>query len=73
LQADHLQPAPRRDRLRQLGLADAGGTLDQDRLFDLLGEIDRGRDLPARDIALRGEAGFDGLDRGGGALFSHEF
>ena len=51
LQADHLQPAPCRDRLRELGLADAGGAFDQDRLLDLLRQVDRGRDLPARDIA----------------------
>ena len=73
LQADHLQSAPRRDRLRKLGLADAGWALDQDRLFDLLGEIDRGRDLPARNIALRGEAAFHCLDRGRRPMFSHEF
>ena len=64
LQADQLLAAPRGDRLRKLGLADAGRAFDQDRLLDLLREIDRGRDLPARDIALRGEAAFDCLDRG---------
>ena len=64
LQADHLQPAPCRDRLRKLGLADAGRAFDQDRLLDLLRQIDRGRDLPARDIALRGKAAFHCLDRG---------
>jgi hypothetical protein len=45
LHADHLQPAPCRKRLGKLGLADAGRTFHQDRLLDLLGEIDRGRDL----------------------------
>ena len=73
LQADHLQPAPGRDRLRKLGLADAGGAFDQDRLFDLLRQIDRGRDLPARDIALRGKAAFHCLDRGQRPMFSHGF
>jgi len=51
LQADQLLAAPGGDRLGKLGLADAGGALDQDRLLDLLAEIDRGRDLPACDIA----------------------
>ena len=72
LQADHLQAAPGRDRLGKLGLADAGRAFDQDRLLDLLRQIDGGRDLPARDIALRGEAALDCLDRGRGLLFSHE-
>ena len=52
------------DGFRKLGLADAGGAFNEDWLFDLLRQIDRGRDLPARNIALRGEAAFDGLDRG---------
>ena len=56
LQADHLQAAPAGDRLGQLGLADAGRAFDQDRLCDLLGQVDGGRDLAARDIALRGKA-----------------
>ena len=73
LQADHLQPAPRRDRFRKLGLADAGGTFDEDGFFDLLRKIDRGRDLPARNIALRGKTAFHCLDRGRRPFFSHGF
>ncbi len=72
LQADHLQPTPRRDRLRQLGLADARWSFDQDRLLDLLRQIGRGRDLPACDIALRGKAAFYRLDGGRGPDISHE-
>ena len=64
LQADHLQAAPGGDRLRKLGLADAGGAFDQDRLFDLLRQIDRGRDLAACNIALRRKTAFHCLDRG---------
>ena len=64
LQADHLQPAPGGDRFRKLGLADAGGAFDQDGLFDLLRQIDRGRDLAARNIALRRKTAFHCLDRG---------
>ncbi len=69
LQADHLQPAPAGDRFRKLGLADTGRTLDQDRLLDRLREVDRGGDLAARDIALRGQAAFDRLDRGQGPIW----
>ena len=72
LQADHLQAAPGGNRLGEFGLADAGRAFDQDRLLDLLREIDGGGDLPARNIALRGEAAFDGLDRGRGPMFRHE-
>src|SRR3979409_1188083 len=43
--------------------ADAGRAFHQDRLLDALGEIDRGRDLLAGDIAGRGESTSDGLDR----------
>src|SRR6201999_2887756 len=69
----HLEAAPAGDRLCQLGLSDAGGTLDQDRLCDLLGEIDRGRDLAAGDIALRGKPAFDGFDSGKGFSVDHGF
>ena len=34
----------------ELGLADAGRALDEDRLLEMGGDVDRGRDGPARDI-----------------------
>jgi hypothetical protein len=71
LQADHLQAAPGGDRLRQLGLADAGGPFNQDGLFDLLRQVDRGRDLAACNIALRRKTAFHCLDRGRRPIFSH--
>ena len=73
LQADHLQAAPGGDRFRQLGLADAGGAFDQDGFFDLLRQIDRGRDLAACNIALRRKTAFHCLDRGRRPVFSHGF
>ncbi len=77
LQADHLEPAPAGDRFGKLGLADPRRTLDQDWLLDRLREINRRRDLAARDVSLRGKADFDRLDRGQGPIFrgpllSHE-
>src|SRR6185437_33505 len=73
LQPDHFQPAPRRDRLGELGFTDARRAFDQDRLFDLLREVDRGRDLAARNIALRGEAVFDSFNGSHRPMFSHEY
>ena len=71
LQADHLHAAPGGDRFRQLGLADAGGAFDQNGFFDLLRQIDRGRDLAACNIALRRKTAFHCLDRGRRPVFSH--
>ena len=51
------QPGVRRrgDGLGQLGLADAGGALDQQRLAEAVGEEDRGRDGGGREVADVGE------------------
>ena len=57
LHADHLEPAPGRQRLGQFGLADAGGAFHQNRAFlSARPDRDRGRDLPAGDIARRGQS-----------------
>ena len=64
LHADQRQVEERRDRLGELGLADAGRPFHQDRLLQMLGEIDGGGDLPAGDVADRGEPLFHCLDRG---------
>jgi len=69
LQADQLQAAPCGDRLGEFGLADAGRPFDQDRFFDLLGQIDRGRNLAVGDVARRGQSLFDGVDGGCGLIF----
>src|SRR6185312_4189022 len=71
LQADHLHAAPGGDRLGEFGLADAGGALDQDGFFDLLRQIDRGRNLAAGNIALRRKSAFHCLDRGRRPGISH--
>ena len=41
LQADQLAAGGPRERLRELGLADPGGALDEDRLAEPLGEVAR--------------------------------
>ena len=64
LHADQREVEERGDRLGELGLADAGRAFHQDRLLQVLGEIDGGGDLPARDVADRGQPLFDRLDRG---------
>ena len=64
LHADQREVEERRHRLGELGLADAGRAFHQDRLLQVLGEIDGGGDLPARDVADRGKPLFHRLDRG---------
>src|SRR5690348_8213501 len=71
LQANHLEATPAGNRLGELGLADAGRSLDQDGFCDLLREKDRGRDLAACDIALGSQSAFDGFNGGHGPGFAH--
>ncbi len=59
LQSDQLASGRGGDDLRQLGLAHAGGTFDQDRLLELLGEEHHGGDLLVADVALLAEALLD--------------
>ena len=44
LQPDHARAGGRGDGLGQLGLADSGGALDEQRLAQPVGQVDRGRD-----------------------------
>ena len=64
LQAHELAPEVRRERLRQLGLADAGGTLDEHRLAELRRQVGDERGRLARQVADRAQARRDVLHRG---------
>ncbi len=50
-------------RLGQLGLAHAGGALDEDRAVHPRGQVDDGGDAPARDVPGGAEPLLDLLDR----------
>jgi len=55
LQPDQTRAAGRRQRARQLGLADAGLALQQQRLLQRGGEEDRGAQRGVGEVALRGQ------------------
>ena len=55
-------------RLGQLGLADAGRTLHQDRLLQVLRQEHGGGDLAAADIAGASQPGDHRVDRGAGRM-----
>jgi hypothetical protein len=52
LEAEQLPPRGCGERHRQLGLADAGRSLDEQRLLQPLGQEDRRGDLPRREVPL---------------------
>ena len=54
-----------RQRLGELGLADAGLAFDEERALEREREEDRRREAPVGDVALGGERGDDGVDGGG--------
>src|SRR5665213_3350836 len=56
LHADQRQPQQAGGRERQFGLADAGHALDQDRLLQVGGHVERGGDAPRGDVADAGQA-----------------
>ena len=70
LHADQRQIEPGGNRFGQLGLADAGWAFDQDGLLQIVGDIDRGGDLLACNIADIAQAGDHLIDRchGGAGL-----
>jgi hypothetical protein len=52
LEPDQPRAGSAGERLRDLGLADAGLTLEQQRLLELDREVYGGREAPVREIAL---------------------
>jgi hypothetical protein len=66
LQADQLRRQRRGQRLGQLGLADAGRALDEDRLLHAVGEEDRGGDAAIAHIVVRAQSRDDVVDAGEG-------
>ena len=66
LQADQLGRQRGGERLGQLGLADAGRPLDEDRLLHAVGEEDRGGDAAIADVGVRAQARDDVVDAGEG-------
>jgi hypothetical protein len=65
LQAHQLAPQTGRHRLRQLGLANAGGAFDEHRLVQPRGEIGDQRRRSPRQIASRAQAVGEGFHRFG--------
>ncbi len=55
LQPDQPRAARGGQRLGHLGLADAGLALEQQRLLEGLGEVDRGGERPVGQVALAGQ------------------
>ena len=66
LQPDELLPGGGRDRLRELGLADAGGALAQERLLEPIGEVRGDGDVVIRQIAGGGKPRAGVVGRGEG-------
>ena len=66
LQPDQARARGLRERARDLGLADAGLPLEQQRLLERGGEEDRGGQAPVGEVALAGQGLLDFRDGGEG-------
>ena len=66
LQANELGRERRGQRLGELGLADAGRPLDEDRLLHAVGEVDRGGDAAVAHVVVGAQARDDVVDAGEG-------
>src|SRR5699024_10627929 len=64
LEADELAVRRGRDGSRESGLADARGPLDEQRLAELVGEVDRRRDRVGGEVAVGREPLADVVDGG---------
>ena len=60
LEADEARAGGAGERLRNLGLPDSRLTLEQERLLEGGGEVDRGRESAIGEVALAGERLLDG-------------
>ena len=60
LEPDQARAGRAGQRLRHLGLADAGLALEQQRLLERPGQVDGGGEAPVREIALPGQGLLNG-------------
>ena len=65
LEADQARPEHVRERLRDLGLADAGLALQEQRLAQLQRHVEHRREAPIGEISTLAEGGREVVDRGG--------